>query len=172
MVIGKLIMTEYEKSASNRISGYRYNREIGRSGLAAWFFKPVLAPILRDRGVLILLATLAVIQVGLTAAGWHAWQCPIYSLSGLPCPGCGLSRATVLLVQGQWSAAIHMHAFAPIALAAITGIAIAGLLPRKQLQSTLMRIAAVERRTGIVVVLSLALIIYWGLRVFGVIGYV
>ncbi|MBW2411436.1 MAG: hypothetical protein JRF72_16685, partial [Deltaproteobacteria bacterium] len=55
---------------------------------------------------------------------------------------------------------------------AVNGIAIAGLLPRKPLQRTIMRIAAVERHTGIVVVLSLALLIYWGLRVSGVIGYI
>ncbi|MDX1709031.1 MAG: hypothetical protein R3274_10555, partial [Desulfobacterales bacterium] len=77
-------MTEYEKSAGNQISWYRNNKVTGKTGPAAWFFKPALAPILRDRSVLILLVGLAVIQVSLTAAGWQAWQCPLYSFSGLP----------------------------------------------------------------------------------------
>ena len=78
----------------------------------------------------------------------------------------------LLLASGQWSAAIHMHAFAPVLLAAVIGSAIAGILPRKHLQIMLSRIAAMERRTGFVAILTLAMLIYWGLRVSGVIEYI
>lgn len=143
-----------------------------RSRFADWFFKPALAPMLQQRGLLIILAGLGAFQIGLTAAGWQAWQCPIYAFSGIPCPGCGLSRATVLLARGQWGAAIHMHAFAPVILAAVIVFTIAGLLPRKHLQSMLSGIACAERHTGFVVILTLAVLIYWGLRVSGVIEYI
>jgi hypothetical protein len=39
-------------------------------------------------------------------------------------------------------------------------------------QSILFRIATAERHPGIVVILTLAMLIYWGLRVTGVIGYI
>ena len=158
-------MTGYEKSAGNRLPGFGIKP-------AAWFFKPALAPILRERSIIILLAGLAAIQTGLTAAGWQAWQCPLYFFSGLSCPGCGLSRAIVLLAQGQWNAALHMHAFAPVALTAVIFIAIAGLLPRKHLQRMSVGVETVEQHTGIVVCMALVLVIYWGLRAAGVFGYI
>ena len=167
-----LNMAGYEKSAGKQTSASQTNPAEGTSGWAGWFFRPTLAPILQKRRILILLAGLAVVQIALTAAGWGAWKCPIYSVSGVPCPGCGLSRAMLLLASGQWSAAIQMHAFAPVLLAAVIGFAVAGILPRRQLENILFRIATVERYTGIVVILTLAMLIYWGLRVSGVIEYI
>jgi len=158
--------------AGRQTSKSQINPASGGSRFADWFFKPALAPLLQHRSLLILLAGLAAIQIGLTAAGWQSWQCPIYAVSGMPCPGCGLSRATVLLARGQWNAAIHMHAFAPVVLVAVFGFTIAGILPRKHIRSMLLSIATVERHTGIVALLALAMLIYWGLRVSGVLEFI
>lgn len=35
--------------------------------------------------------------------------CPFYNLTGLPCPGCGLTRAFVCLGHGHWRDAWHWH---------------------------------------------------------------
>lgn len=35
-------------------------------------------------------------------------------LFGLPCGGCGLTRATVALAHGQWRAALHYNLLAPL----------------------------------------------------------
>jgi len=80
-------------------------------------FTPVLGPLMQRRRTIALLATAVFAMVGLTAAGITTWQCPLRSTLGIICPGCGLTRAIVLLVQGHWQAAISLHAFAPLVLA-------------------------------------------------------
>lgn len=37
--------------------------------------------------------------------------CPMVLATGLPCPGCGMTRAAVLFLQGHWRAAWQMHPF-------------------------------------------------------------
>jgi hypothetical protein len=141
-----------------------------RTRFATWFFTPALAPIMQQRSFLIILAGFAFVQIGLTAAGWQGWQCPIYSVSGMPCPGCGLSRAMALLIQGHWQAAFDMHAFAPILLFAVMFFAVTAAMPRRLQQSVLQRVADVERRTGIMIIVMVAMFAYWGLRLIGWLG--
>jgi hypothetical protein len=140
-----------------------------RTRFSAWFFTPALAPFMQQRSFLIFLAGIAIIQVGLTAAGWPGWQCPIYSASGIPCPGCGLSRAMALFIQGHWQAALGMHALAPIFLIATMFFAAVAAMPRRLQQTVLMWVADLEKRTGIMIIVMAAVFIYWGLRIAGVI---
>lgn len=63
--------------------------------------------ILRCCGILLALGAL-------TIAG-----CPIRKLFGVPCPGCGLTRAWMSFLTGQWKSALQYHPLflaAPIAL--------------------------------------------------------
>ncbi|MEB3310710.1 MAG: DUF2752 domain-containing protein [Snowella sp.] len=40
--------------------------------------------------------------------------CPIRALTGIPCPGCGLTRSFIAICQGDWGAAFNHHFFGPI----------------------------------------------------------
>ncbi len=37
--------------------------------------------------------------------------CPLVLMTGLPCPGCGMTRAALLFLSGHWRQAFVMHPF-------------------------------------------------------------
>ena len=57
--------------------------------------------------------------------------CPFRLLTGLPCPGCGLTRSWVYLVHGQWSDGLAANPFGALALVAVvafvTAVAVAAI---------------------------------------------
>ncbi len=55
-------------------------------------------------------ALLAAVYVGATGA-LDFPVCPMVRLTGLPCPGCGMTRAAALFLQGRWLRAWQMHPF-------------------------------------------------------------
>jgi hypothetical protein len=44
--------------------------------------------------------------------------CPFRLMTGLPCPGCGLTRSWVYLVHGEWSDAVAANPFGFVTLGA------------------------------------------------------
>jgi hypothetical protein len=128
---------------------------------------PILAPLLQHRWMGFLLVGIGIVQTASVLVGIQIWTCPIRATLHIPCPGCGLSRATALLVQGKWGEMLHTHAFAPLFLLGFAVIAATSILPESLRQKVIGCVAALERRTGIVMILLLALIAYWGLRLIG-----
>ena len=73
--------------------------------------------------------------VGLFLAGsFTAWQpvsdpasswCVFFRLSGIACPGCGLTRAVAALLHGDWSASVGYH---PLASLVVLQVAVAWAL--------------------------------------------
>lgn len=128
-------------------------------------FVPVLGPLMQNRWIIVVLAALTAVQIALTAAITIAWQCPLKSTLGVICPGCGLTRAVVLFAQGHWKAAFDLHAFAPVFCGIGVILVVGSILPAGLRHKISCRIAAFERRTAIVALLSLNLLIYWILRI-------
>lgn len=67
--------------------------------------------------------------------------CPVHALSGHDCPGCGMTRALVLLAQGELAASLRQHPFGAPVLA--WAAAAAFLPPMRLLQAETVRIGAV-----------------------------
>ena len=42
--------------------------------------------------------------------------CPMLAVTGIPCPGCGMSRAIVYLITGHPAKSLDMHPLAPLSL--------------------------------------------------------
>jgi hypothetical protein len=132
-------------------------------------FAPVLGPLLQSRRIIVLLAAVTSALVALTAMGITVWQCPLRSTLGVIGPGCGLTRATVLLIQGHWQASLDLHAFAPIFLGIGTFLAIGCMLPARVQQKAAYHIANLETHTGIVALIGVSFILYWILRILNLI---
>jgi len=134
----------------------------------AWF-NPVFSSILDSPPERIALAGFGALQVGLHMTGLQGWACPFKAVFGIPCPGCGLTAAMDQLLHGDVDAAFHTHAFAPISLIAFLVIFAAVLTPASLRDKMVAGINRFERNYGMTAWVLSALILYWGIRLFGLV---
>lgn len=125
---------------------------------------PALTPILRDRKSCLAIATVAGAHTTLTILGLPSWECPVRYGLGIPCPGCGLSRAVAAISHGQMHEAFQLHAFAPVLIIGLLIILTAGILPTPWRDSLAHSMEWLERNTGMVVFILLNLVGYWLIR--------
>lgn len=69
-------------------------------------------------------AALAAFLAFFAAMGLPVWVCAWKSCTGIPCAGCGGTRALVLLISGEWQDALRMNPGAVLGMAVLTLIAI------------------------------------------------
>jgi len=87
------------------------------------------AALVRERGFTWSCAGVTAGLVGTHLAGLSLWTCPFLSVTGLPCPGCGLTRSCGCLLRGELAQSVTWHAFGPLLfLLGLTGFA-GSLLP-------------------------------------------
>jgi len=55
--------------------------------------------------------------------------CPFHRATGLPCPGCGMSRAMAAMSQGDLGAALGLHPFVVFAWPAFLVLALLAVAP-------------------------------------------
>ena len=123
-----------------------------------------MASLLRDRRVALGVTALAAAQVACVAAGAGGWPCPMKSALGIPCPGCGLTRASVALLRGEFANSFGAHAFAPVLLVVLAALAVAAFLPASQREAFANLVGRFERRTKAAYVVLGALLLYWSVR--------
>ena len=152
--------------------GYGRNSKTKTSGdlikyrLIRGIFTPVLGPLLQNRWWLFIFTAFGVAQLGLVYAGLSGWQCPINETLGVICPGCGMTTAMAMLLQGHWHLATQTHAFAPVILIVLMLMLIALGLPTTYLIKFSDRVEGLERKSGITAILLLSMVVYWLLRIF------
>jgi len=127
-------------------------------------FSPVFSLVMRDRKLAGIFTGVALLQGGLVFSGFPGWPCPFLHATGIPCPGCGLTRATVFLLHGEWWRSIRFHAFAPLLVLGFLAIACIAVAPETLRTQIIRRFESFERQTGITGFLLIGLIVYWFAR--------
>jgi len=126
--------------------------------------KPVLAELMNSRNLAPWLGGIAALQIGLVSLGLPGWPCPFLMATGHACPGCGLTRAAVAMLRGQWHTALTLHAFAPIFLGLSLAVGLSWLLPKAQHSRLVDTVARLEGRTGLTAILFIIFLLYWLIR--------
>ena len=65
----------------------------------------------------------------LAHTGWPGLPCPLRTLTGVPCPFCGMTTATVAMAHGEWGNAAAANPLAYL-LAALVAVTVPVLLAR------------------------------------------
>jgi len=110
----------------------------------------------------------AVVLITGEILGFTLWHCPIESATGLPCPGCGFTRAVHDLVLGQWTAAWRHHPFVYPLAGGLLLLTIALVLPERPRKRLIRAVRQLEVRTGFSLVMLTLLLLFWLLRLGGV----
>jgi len=160
------------KIAESYNPAYRQHRKINSPGYAnnarliKGFYTPILAPLLQNRWLICIFVAIGVAQLMLVFFGLTGWQCPIYETLGVICPGCGLTTAMTMLLQGHWQTAVQTHAFAPVILIVLMMMLVAMGLPTAYLRKLSGRVERLEQKSGITAILLLSMVVYWLLKIF------
>lgn len=98
---------------------------------------------------------------------WKLWPCTFAEVTGLPCPGCGLTRATSALLRGEWRASFLFHPFAGgfvlIGMAVMAG----AVMPPSWVESLTAKVDFFERRTKLPAIFLGGLVCFGLLRMLG-----
>jgi hypothetical protein len=95
-------------------------------------------------------------------------SCPTRVATGIPCPGCGLTRATIALLTGHFAEALHWHPLVPFMLPLVGFIIVRSLLVGAGLISS--SAWQVRMPTWLPVVLVALVIGVWLARLAGYLG--
>ena len=93
--------------------------------------------------------------------------CPFRALTGLPCPGCGMTRAFCAIGHGDFAGALGFNPLAPLVFAAallVWAHALATLLKLDTVSAAIERLRPTTRATRVMLAVTLA---WWAVRLYG-----
>ena len=134
------------------------------SYLIGQIHRPVLVQLLRKQWHAIILVSVVILHLILSILAFDLWQCQIKIVTGIRCPGCGLSSAISHMVRGEFLEMLYEHAFAPFFTIGIIFIFMISLLPADKYRKAVARIFDFEKRTGFINYFLIGFVVYWIIR--------
>lgn len=108
-------------------------------------------------------------SLGLLVLSPLRWPCPVATLLGVPCPTCGMTRATRLVLRGDLAGATAMHPLVwlvvPLVAAAV-GVEIVGYLRTGEWGAA----GNLRGATWVALVTAVLLFAVWVARFLGALG--
>ncbi len=96
----------------------------------------------------------------LSLLGVSLLACPVKTVTGWDCPGCGLTRGTRSALQCDWQAAMDYHWFTPVFIFFWAAVGLGLVLPEPWRGRFLAAVKTSERVTRWPLVLGVCLVIY------------
>lgn len=127
---------------------------------------PICADVLRPRALGLTLVGIGTAQLTAGAVGWGL-PCFFHQWTGVPCPGCGLTRSVLALLRGHVWESVLLHPFGPVALLALAVCLGTSLMPDRWREVVFRWVGAVEQKTAPAFWGVVLLMLVWGLRVTG-----
>jgi hypothetical protein len=127
-------------------------------------FPTLVTPLIQNRALCWGIFGAAGLHLGLRLLGLPSWPCPVRYGLGFPCPSCGLSRATIALLQGQWQLAIAIHAFAPMVLVLLAFLLCSNFVTPTYRATLLGYMHTIEQKTGLSTIVLAIFLLYWLIR--------
>ncbi|MBN8456542.1 MAG: DUF2752 domain-containing protein [Verrucomicrobia bacterium] len=86
--------------------------------------------------------------------------CPWLSVTGLPCPGCGMTHGVFALLRGDWLGSVRANALAWVLLVFWTVVSAALMVPARHRPAVAAAIGRFEQRTKWALWFGLTLLVY------------
>ena len=109
-------------------------------------------------------ALITVAQVVAVRFGWPAIPCVLHAATGIPCPGCGLSRAGAALLHGDVVAATRWNALWPLAVLVVSLVVAGAVLPATARTQLASAVSWAESRRGVSAAVLALVLGYWIFR--------
>ena len=95
--------------------------------------------------------------------------CPFRTITGKPCPGCGITRSMVCMAHGQVERGFVLHPAGPFLLALCVGAVAVALIRQRRADAFT---APIWRHAASVYTLALAvgMLVLWPLRLLGIVA--
>jgi hypothetical protein len=131
--------------------------------LGGWVprFPAFFASIIRERSLCFAMLVAGLVLVGANLLHVRVWVCVFREVTGLPCPGCGMTRAVSALCRGELQQSVAWHPFAPGIALSVLVIFLAAVLPARPRFYMIEAVESIERRTGLVALFVAAMLV-WG----------
>ncbi len=132
--------------------------------LKTFLYRPVFSTVLENRAETSMIVGFGIVHLGSNLLGVTFWSCPILSTTGMPCPGCGLTHATMQLLHGDLIDSLKTHAFAPVFLVALLLMVVVLFMPKSVRSRIINFVNRLETRNGITAWVFCLLMFYWAVR--------
>jgi len=125
-----------------------------------WLRVPVFSSLVRHPRVAAIMLLGAGIAGGSQALGIPVWRCPLKTVTGLDCPGCGLTRGTLALFEWRWPDALESHLFSPLVPLVVATVGIILIAPAPARPKIIATVELVENKTFLGAFITLSFLVY------------